>query len=180
MKKTLAAGLLLTAFTSAAVAGVITDRQNIMKSFNQANMTLRTMTTPTPPANPNAPPINYVAFDPAVAKTQLQIIIDGAAKLPSLFPAGSDVAAGTETPHAQPAVWTDTATFLANATKLSNDAKAAMAATDQASFTTAWQTLNGDCGSCHRTFRAAPAGRGGGGGAGGPPGGAAPGGGAAP
>ena len=174
MKKAIIAGLVLAGFATAAVAGVITDRQNIMKGLDTANKTLRTMTTPTPPTNPNAPPIAYVAFDAKATKAQLQIIVDSIAKIPGMFPAGSDVAAGTETPHANPVAFTDSAGLIAAAGKLSTDAKAAMAATDQVSFTAAWTTMNSDCNACHMTYRARPQRPAGAGGPGGAPGAGAP------
>ncbi len=160
MKKHVVAGLFLAGVcASAAVAGVISDRQTIMKGFNTASMQLRGI------AQGNTP------YDDATVKAQLQVIVDGAAKIPTMFPAGSDVAMGEDTPHALPAVWADSAGFQAAAAKLGDDAKAAMAATDQASFAPLWQAVQGDCGGCHRTFREQQAGRGGRGPGGGGPGG---------
>ncbi len=161
MKKIIFAGLAFSVLATAAAASALTDRQDVMKSFNTASRTLGGMARGTAP------------FDAAVAKEQLQVIIDGSAKLPDLIPAGSDKDEGEVKTQALPTVWSDTAGFLAAATKINTDAKAALAATDQASFATAWTEVQGDCGGCHRTYRATPPGRGpGGGGAGGPPAGA--------
>jgi len=160
MKKSVVAGLLLaTVCATAAMAGVIEDRQAIMKDFNTASRTLNGMAQGTVP------------FDQAAARVQLQLIVDGSAKLPTLFPAGSDQSTDTVKTLALPAVWSDTPGFTAAAAKISADAKAAMAATDAASFKVAFQAVQGDCGGCHRTYRAAPprpAGAPGGGPGGGP------------
>jgi cytochrome c556 len=126
------------------MAGALEDRQDIMKNNNNAARVLGGMARGTTP------------FDAAAAKAQLQIIVDGMAKLPTLFPAGSDQSTGTTKTQALPTVWSDPAGFKAAAAKMSGDAQAAMAATDQASFTTAFQTVQADCGACHKTYRAAP------------------------
>ena len=146
MKKSIAVALLLTVGgASAAFAGVLQDRQDIMKANNAASRVLGGMARVTAP------------YDKAAANVQLQMIVDGAAKLPGLFPPGSDKDDGTAKNGATPAVWTDMAGFSAAAAKISTDAKAAMAATDQASFATAFQAVQGDCGGCHRTYRTPPA-----------------------
>lgn len=157
--------LLLTAVgVSAATAGVIEDRQTMMKQFGTAGRTLGGMARGTTP------------YDSATANAQLQLIADGAAKLPGLFPAGSDKDTDTAKTLALPTVWSDSAGFAAAAAKLNTDAKAAMATTDQASFATAYQTVQADCNACHKTYRARPPRPAGapGGGAGGPPPGTPP------
>ena len=53
-------------------------------------------------------------------------------------------------------VWSDPAGFAAAAAKFSAGVKTAQATTDQASFAAAFQTVNADCGACHRTYRAQP------------------------
>jgi cytochrome c556 len=144
MKKIAVAAILLTAFgTCVAFAGPIEDRQDLMKSFGGVGGKVRPLLA------------SGATFDGAAAKAQMQILVDGAARIPGLFPPGSDT--GTARSNATPAVWSDSAGFQAAAAKLGTDAQAAMAAPDQASFATAWQTVNGDCGGCHRTYRAAPA-----------------------
>ena len=145
MKKSVVAGLLLaTVCATAAMAGVIEDRQAIMKSFGGTGRTLGGMANGTTP------------YDKAVADAQLQIIVDGSAKLPALFPAGSDQSTDAVKTAALPAVWSDSASFAAAAAKINADAKAAMGATDAATFKVAYAAVQGDCGGCHRTFRAAP------------------------
>lgn len=165
MKKLLGLGLLFAIGATAAFAGPIEDRQDLMKSFNGPGRALGGMARGTTP------------FDAAAAKTQLQILVDGAAKIPGLFPAGSNT--GATTSYALPAIWSDSAGFAAAAAKLGTDANAAMAATDATSFATAYRVVQGDCNACHMTYRApiprpagAPGGPGGPGG--GAPGGAPP------
>lgn len=161
MKKTLWAGIALAVFgISTASAGVITDRQNIMKSFGQANTALNGM------ANPNP-------YDTALAQVQLRVLNDGAAKLGAMFPAGSDKSSDpAEKTLALPTVWSDTPGFQAALTKFVTDVKAAQVAYDSRSFTAAYAAVGADCGGCHRTYRAPlprPPGAPAAGGAGGPP-----------
>src|SRR5438874_10002653 len=59
---------------SAASAGVIDDRQAIMKSFAQANTILVGLSK---------------AYDPQIEYAQLKVLSEGAGKLGALFPAGS-------------------------------------------------------------------------------------------
>lgn len=137
------ASLLVILGTVAALAGPIEDRQAIMKSFDPAEAVIRKMVAP------------GGTVDLDSARTQLQVFVDGATKLPSLFPAGSDT--GAVRTSAAPTIWTDSAGFQAAAAKLVTDAKAAQAAPDQASFLAAWQSVESDCGGCHRTYRIRPA-----------------------
>jgi cytochrome c556 len=134
------AGLFTLLGIVVAFAGPVEDRQAIMKSFDPAEAVIRRMVAP------------GGTLDLATAKGQLQVFVDGAAKFPTLFPAGSDATGAVKT-AASPAIWTDTAGFQAAAAKLVTDAKAAQAATDQASFGIAWQAVEADCGGCHRTYR---------------------------
>jgi cytochrome c556 len=139
MKKSVCIGLLLLGCgATAAMADIITDRENLMKSFGPVGRTLGGMAKGTTP------------FDAAAAKTQLQILVDGAAKIPTMFPAGSN----TPPTLALPTVWSDSTGFSAAAAKLGKDATAAQGATDAASFTAAYQTVQGDCGACHKVYRA--------------------------
>jgi cytochrome c556 len=145
MKKALWAGVALAVIgVSAATAGVIDDRQTIMKGFNNASRTLGGMARGTTP------------FDAAAAAAQLQVLSDGGAKLTSLFPAGSDKDTDTAKTLALPTVWSDTPGFLAAAAKFNADVKTAQATTDAAGFTAAFMAVNGDCGGCHKTYRAQP------------------------
>jgi cytochrome c556 len=145
MKTTFWAGLLLvTVSASAAFAGALEDRQDLMKQFNGVGRTLGGIARGTTP------------YDAATANAQLQILVDGAAKIPGLFPPGSNMDSATAKTLALPTVWSDTPGFQAAAAKFGADAKTAMAATDQASFAVAYQTVQGDCNACHKTYRAAP------------------------
>ena len=92
-----------------------------------------------------------VPFDAAQAKTALQVYIDAADKMPTLFPPGSDT--GAVKTSAAPAIWTDMAGFKADAAKLGADAKAGLAATDAASFAAVFKTINMDCSACHGKYR---------------------------
>ena len=132
-------GILVILGTVAAIAGPIEDRQAIMKSFDPAEAVIRKMVAP------------GGTVDLAAARPQLQVFVDGATKFPSLFPTGSDT--GAVRTSAAPAIWTDAAGFQTAAAKLVTDAKAAQAASDQAGFLTAWQTVESDCGGCHRAYR---------------------------
>ena len=136
MKKTLWAGIALAVFgISTASAGVITDRQNIMKSFGQANTALNGM------ANPNP-------YDTALAQVQLRVLNDGAAKLGAMFPAGSDKSSDpAEKTLALPTVWSDTPGFQAALTKFVTDVKAAQVAYDSP------QLHRGLCGGGGRLWR---------------------------
>jgi cytochrome c556 len=141
MKKSVVVGLLVTVLgATAAFAGAIEDRQDLMKQNGGTGRILGGMAR-----DPST-------FDAAAAKVQLQILVDNSAKIPGLFPVGSDTGA-TKT-QALPTVWSDTAGFKAAAAKLGTDAKAAMAATDGASFAAAYKTVQGDCNACHMTYRA--------------------------
>jgi cytochrome c556 len=139
MKKLVTAVLLLAAFGgSVALAGPIEDRQALMKSIAGAMKASQ-------PLKAN--------FDAAAAKAQMQILVDGGKKLPSLFPKGSDTPTGDTKTKAGPAIWTDAAGFKAASDKLSADAQTASAATDAAGFTTALAAVTADCGACHKAYR---------------------------
>ena len=140
MKKSVCIGLLLAGIATAAMADMVTDREDLMKSFGGPGRILGGMAR-----MPDT-------FDAAAAKTQLQILSDGAAKIPTSFPAGSNDPA-TKT-LALPTVWSDNAGFMAAAAKFSGDIKSAQAATDGMTFQTAYGKVQGDCNACHMTYRA--------------------------
>jgi cytochrome c556 len=76
-------------------------------------------------------------------------ISDFGKKIPTLFPPGTETGHDT---HAQPAIWTDRATFDQNAGNMSTEAGklAEVAASgDKAAFAAQWQKTGGTCGSCH-------------------------------
>jgi cytochrome c556 len=138
MKKILAVSLVL-AVSGAAVAAADTheDREALMKQNGAALKALGGAAT--------AP-----ALDAALVKAQSQILIDNAAKIPTLFAPGTE----TADDEALPAVWNNAAEFKAAAAKLGSDAQAVQGATDQASLAVALISVQGDCGSCHSAFRA--------------------------
>lgn len=140
MKRFIAAAVLVACGATVAYAGPIEDRQQLMKDIQAATKDAVGIT--------HAP-----AFDAAKAKAVTQVYVDGAAKIPALFPKGTETGSKTT---ADPKIWSDTAGFKAAAMKFGADAKAAQAATDTASFTTAFVAITKDCGSCHGSYRTKP------------------------
>lgn len=91
------------------------------------------------------------AFDLAKVKTGLETIAKNAKSGPALFPAGSN-AGDTK---AQPAIWTDKAKFDGMFAKLATDATAAAGAIkDEATFKAEAGKVLGNCGACHKEYRA--------------------------
>jgi cytochrome c556 len=140
MKRIVAAVLLTACTASVAMADPIADRQQMMKNVQAATKDGVALSRGTVP------------FDAAKAKAVLQVYIDTAAKLPTLFPAGSDKG-GTPPTAAAPKIWTDMAGFKKASATFGADAKAAQAATDTASFNTAFAKITADCTSCHGDYR---------------------------
>jgi cytochrome c556 len=140
MKKIAAVVIFAALGLGAAIADTHEDRETLMKQNGGALKALNGAGQATP-------------FDPAAAKAPTQTLIDNAAKIPALFAPGTD----TIDQGALPAVWSDQAGFKASAAKLGTDAQALQAATDQAGFAVALKTVQGDCASCHGTYRAKPA-----------------------
>jgi len=140
MKRIIAAVLLTACTASVAMADPIADRQQLMKGVQAATKDGLALSRGTVP------------FDAAKAKAVLQVYIDASAKLPGLFPAGSDKG-GTPPTAAAPKIWTDTAGFKTASAGFGADAKAALAATDTASFKTAFAKITADCTSCHGDYR---------------------------
>ena len=139
MKKIASTTLLFALLgTAAAFAAAHDDRAAVMRSNGAATGALRGQV-----AN----------FDAATVKTQGQVLVDNAAKIKVLFAAGTD----TSDPGALPTVWSDAAGFAAAADKFAADAAKVGAATDGPSLQAALMAVNGDCGGCHRTYRAPPA-----------------------
>jgi cytochrome c556 len=139
MKKRLATAASLVALaTTVAFAGPVEDRQAIMKGVAAATKTAVGMAKGETP------------YDDAKAKQVFQVYVNAAAKMPTLFPAGTDKGETT----ASPKIWDDMTTFKAGFAKLGTDAEAAMAASvDQASFGKALGVVTKNCGTCHETFR---------------------------
>lgn len=137
MKTAIAVVIFAALGVVAAVADTHEDREALMKANGGALKALSAVAA--------AP-----TFDAAAAKAPAQTLIDNAAKTPSLFAPGTENA----DTGASPAIWTDQAGFKAAAAKLGTDATALQAATDQASFAAALKTVQGDCGGCHKAYRA--------------------------
>lgn len=138
MKRIIAAVMLTAMSASVALAGPIEDRQQLMKNVQAATKDGIGLSR------------GAVPFDAAKAKAVLQVYIDAAAKLPGLFPPGSNTGVKNA---ASPKIWTDMAGFKAAAATFGADAKAALSATDTASFTPAFTKITKDCGACHGAYR---------------------------
>ena len=138
MKLIAAAVLLVACGATAALAGPIEDRQQLMKNTQAATKDGVALARGTVP------------FDAAKAKAVAQVYIDTAAKLPVLFPKGSETGSKTQ---ADPKIWSDAAGFKTVAAKFATDAKTLQAATDQASFAAGFGEITKDCTACHGTYR---------------------------
>ena len=143
MKRSAAVISCLAVFATAASAQnveVIKSRQAIYKSFAAATKGPADMLK------------GSVPFDLQTVKATLDIYIDGAKKLPGLFP--DDSKTGNDT-HALPAIWENKDDFVARFAKLGADAQAAEAAIkDEASLKTEFPKVAANCGSCHNMYRA--------------------------
>lgn len=141
---TLMLGLLGTAVALAqapAMSPAKQEREALMRANNGAMRALQPL---------------VAAFDAAAVKAQGQILVDNGGKIAAQYAAGTDQA----DTGVQPTVWSDAAGFKAAADKFTADARQVLAATDGPSLQAALTAVNADCGSCHRAYRAAPAGRG--------------------
>lgn len=91
-------------------------------------------------------------FELAKVKATLETYAEAAAKMPALYPAGSE--SGGET-QAAPAIWQNKADFDARLAKFGSEAKAALASiSDEASFKANFPAVMKNCGGCHETYRA--------------------------
>ncbi|UCI06786.1 c-type cytochrome [Mesorhizobium sp. B1-1-8] len=92
-------------------------------------------------------------FDAAAVLTTLQALQANAEKFDAetLFPAGTDQGKTT----ASPKIWEDMAGFKAAGDKYLADVRAAVAAppADVDALKTQLNTIGGDCGTCHQTYR---------------------------
>jgi len=89
-------------------------------------------------------------FDAAKAQAVFKVYADAASKLPTLFPESAKTGDGTT---ASPKIWEDAAGFKAALAKFGSEAQAGMAATDLASFQSAFGTVTKNCGGCHEAYR---------------------------
>ena len=79
-----------------------------------------------------------------------------AKRIPALFPVGSGAESGIKT-RALPAIWQNKSDFEANAGILGREADklmAALQANDKAAAAAAFAATTGQCGACHRPYRA--------------------------
>jgi cytochrome c556 len=89
-------------------------------------------------------------------KRALQVQAD-AAKIPTLFPAGTSTADLGDKTHALPAIWENMDKFKADAANLGTEAgklAAAAQSGDMAAFSAQFAATGKACGACHTDFRA--------------------------
>jgi cytochrome c556 len=141
MRKLILAISMLAFAGSAAFADPILDRQALMKERGKIAGELSKVVKGETP------------FDAAAVLTALQALQANAEKFDAdvLFPAGSDTGKTT----ASPKIWQDMAGFKADGDKYLADVKAAVAAppADVDAFKAQFNTIGGDCGTCHQTYR---------------------------
>ena len=134
-----AAAMLL--FTSVAQADVIADRKAIMKMKNGASigMLVKTMK-------------GEMDYDPAAVLAAFTTMREGIEGFADLFP--EDSMTGGET-TASPKIWEDMDGFKAAVAKFESDLDASIAAApqDKAAFMSVFQSVAGNCGACHETYR---------------------------
>jgi cytochrome c556 len=132
--------LVLVAAVATADDSPIVQRKAILKGFGDATKPVAGMLKGETP------------FDDAVVHKALATYIDGAKKLPALFPDNSKTGDETE---ALAKIWEDKAKFEAIYAKLGTDAAAAASAiTDAASFKANFGKVLGNCKACHDDYRA--------------------------
>lgn len=141
MRKLVIAISMLAFAGTAAYADPIKDRQDLMKERGKLAGQISKMVKGETP------------FDGAAALDALKAMQANAEKfdVDTLFPAGSDTGKTT----AAPKIWEDMAGFKAAGDKFLADTKAAVAAApaDADALKAQLNTLGGDCGTCHETYR---------------------------
>ena len=141
MRKLVIAISMLALAGSAAFADPILDRQALMKERGKIVGGMSKVVK------------GEDAFDAAAVLTALQALQANAEKVDvdALFPAGSDTGDTT----ASPKIWEDMAGFKAANDKYLADVKAAVAAApaDVDALKAQFDTIGGDCGTCHQTYR---------------------------
>lgn len=142
LKRLTLAAVLLTAATAAMAqnAEVIKKRQEMFESFKPHVKAGTAMIK------------GQTAFDLAKAKEVFTKYAEISGKFGDLFP--EDSKTGEKT-RALPVIWEKKDDFMGRFKKLADDAtKAAGSITDLASFKAAWPTVMGNCGGCHKIYRA--------------------------
>ena len=131
-----------TMLAQGAVSPAIKQRQELMKGQGAA------FKEPAAMMKGDAP------FDLTKVQASLKSLQESAKKGPSLFPDDSKTGGDTA---ALPAIWEKKADFDAIFAKLGADAASAAAAIkDEPSFKTEWPKVTGNCGTCHKMYRAPP------------------------
>lgn len=140
-----AAGLGLTVAATAQPADPIKARQALMKQNGKDAKAGAAMLK------------GEVPYDPAKAMTIFTEMNDVAGKFGNYFPKGSEAGGDSDV---SPAVWTKPAEFKAALAKFQKDTAAAAAAKPAtlAEFGVQFQTVTGNCKSCHEAFRVKKAG----------------------
>jgi cytochrome c556 len=141
MRKLILAISMLAFAGSAAFADPILDRQALMKERGKIAGGLSKVVKGETP------------YDAAAVLTALQALQANAEKFDAnaFFPAGSDTGDTT----ASPKIWEDMAGFKAAGDKYLANVKAAVAAApaDIDALKAQFNTIGGDCGTCHQTYR---------------------------
>jgi cytochrome c556 len=141
MRKLVLAISMLAFAGSVAFADPIKDRQALMKERGKLAGQLSKVVK------------GEEDFDAAAVLTTLKALQANAEKFDAekLFPAGSDKGDTT----AAPKIWEDKAGFNAAEDKLLADVKAAVASppADVDALKAQLNTIGGDCGTCHQTYR---------------------------
>ena len=130
------------------VAGAVAQNIDVIKSRQASYKAMAAATKVPSDILKGAAP-----FDMQIVGASLDVYIDAAKKLPGLFPDDSKTGSDTQ---ALPTVWEKKDEFNALMTKFAADATAAKASIkDEASFKAEFPKVVGNCGACHKTFRAA-------------------------
>lgn len=130
--------LALSAGSVYADSPAIAERRAILKKFGEAAGAMVKMTK------------GELPFDLAKVQDGLKTIVDGTAKLPSLFPDDSK----TGDTKALPELWDHKSDVSDRYAKLGSDAKAALAAIkDLDTLKTELPKVGGNCGGCHKLYR---------------------------
>ena len=125
-----------------AVSPAIKERQQVMKGQGTAAK------------EPGAMFKGDAPFDLAKVQASLKSLQQSAAKAPSLF--SEDTKTGGDT-AALPIIWEKKADFDGLFAKLGADATTALAnIKDEPTFKAEWPKVVGNCGGCHKMYRAAP------------------------
>ncbi len=142
MRRFLVAVSILAFAASAASADAISDRQALMKERGKIVGTLAKMTK------------GELPFEAAEVKNAMQALQANAERFDAdaLFPAGTETGGDTTV---SPKVWEDMTGFKAAEDKFLVNTKEAVASppADVDGLKAQLNTLGGDCGACHQSYR---------------------------